>query len=385
MRDIFFEYLQNSKEVIIYGCGYYGKVLQWLLQYHGIAVDYFCDSNGRLWGEKVNNVLCISPEELKKHNDAVVIIAISKYQEVYEKLKTYTMKRLFTWDNVKSLWEDLKSDRDGAEAYLEERLTEDKILCDILKRNEKYKDIHSGERCFIIGNGPSVREMELSALKQEYVFTVNQFARSTQFNVVDSNYHIWVDYRFFAPDLQCEGDYELLSVMRNQPSSVQCFFPYKDAHAYVEKFELDKYVNVNYFEQNELSDLGREVDFTRYIPTCTTVVHIAIRLALYMGFKEIYLLGCECTTILNVINAKLDNYSSVTHCYDIDDKEKERARKMYGADSIQVYYEGEMKLIEGYRNLNEYCRKRDILLVNCTPGGLLEELPRKSFEEVIKG
>ena len=34
----------------------------------------------------------------------------------------------------------------------------------------KFKDIHAGERCVIIGNGPSLRDTDLSLLRDEYTF-----------------------------------------------------------------------------------------------------------------------------------------------------------------------------------------------------------------------
>ena len=38
----------------------------------------------------------------------------------------------------------------------------------------KYKNIHKGERCFIIGNGPSLNKTDVSKLKNEYCFGMNR-------------------------------------------------------------------------------------------------------------------------------------------------------------------------------------------------------------------
>ena len=37
------------------------------------------------------------------------------------------------------------------------------------------KDIHRGQRCFIIGNGPSLKKTDLSHLKSEFTFGMNRF------------------------------------------------------------------------------------------------------------------------------------------------------------------------------------------------------------------
>ena len=43
---------------------------------------------------------------------------------------------------------------------------------------EKMKSLENkfkGERCFIIGNGPSLNELDLNKIKDEYAFGVNAF------------------------------------------------------------------------------------------------------------------------------------------------------------------------------------------------------------------
>jgi len=40
---------------------------------------------------------------------------------------------------------------------------------------KRLHDIHKGERCFIIGNGPSLQQTDLSLLKGEYTFGMNRF------------------------------------------------------------------------------------------------------------------------------------------------------------------------------------------------------------------
>jgi hypothetical protein len=43
-----------------------------------------------------------------------------------------------------------------------------------IRRLGEYKDIHRGKRCFIIGNGPSLKNTDLSKLKDEYTFGLNR-------------------------------------------------------------------------------------------------------------------------------------------------------------------------------------------------------------------
>jgi len=44
-----------------------------------------------------------------------------------------------------------------------------------IKRLAAFKDIHKGKRAFIIGNGPSLKQTDLSKLKTEFTFGMNRF------------------------------------------------------------------------------------------------------------------------------------------------------------------------------------------------------------------
>lgn len=380
----FLEYLRKQEELIIYGCGNNGKFLCWFLCQQDIHIHYWCDSNKDLWNKEVNNILCISPRQLGRHKSAVIILSMEKYKEVLPTLAQLSFSNIFTWDDVKSLKTELQDDRILVKQYLEWQLGQLPHIAEILDKNRRFKNIHSGQRCFIIGNGPSIREQDLSLLKGEVVFTVNQIARNPQFYQMDTKYHLWADPAFFKIELCCEGDYQLLQIMKQLPKDAECFFPYYAAN-YVNKFELYKDINVNYFSSSALVDEEEEIDFAGFVRNGYTVAQYAIRLAIYMGFKEIYLLGCECTTILNVINARTSQYMMVTHGYDIDEKEKERAKYMYFSLPMEEYYKSEYGVMTEYRLLARYCKNRKIQVVNCTPGGLLEEFPRMSYGKVVHG
>ena len=46
---------------------------------------------------------------------------------------------------------------------------------DSIRKLNALKDTHSGERCFIIGNGPSLKNTDLSKLKDEFTIGMNRF------------------------------------------------------------------------------------------------------------------------------------------------------------------------------------------------------------------
>ena len=84
----------------------------------------------------------------------------------------------------------------------------------ILARNIELKDIYKDQRCFILGNGPSIKNMDLSELADEKVFTVNQFTKSKVYKDIKPTFHLWSDERFFDLNEKDKGDMEILSDMK---------------------------------------------------------------------------------------------------------------------------------------------------------------------------
>lgn len=254
-----------------------------------------------------------------------------------------------------------------------------------LNANHELENIHKGKRCFVIGNAPSLNTQDLSVLKDEIVLTVNQISRNKQFKSLNTNYHFWADPGFFKENSK-EGDKELLEVMMSvntEGNRPICFFPL-EVKEFVSNKKLDQILNVRYFVPGHiLFDQYKKIDFSGMIPGMNTVVQYAIMLGIYMGCTEIYLLGCDCTGILSYIETKTDS-GNFEYAYDISQAEAERMKAMLGGVSCEQTFYGWAKIFEGYRLLGEYCKKRGIQLINSTNGGILDCLPRKKFENVVK-
>ena len=64
------------------------------------------------------------------------------------------------------------------------------------KNREKLillKNKHKGERCFIIGSSPSLKQLDLSLLNNEITFTVNRGYKLSENGFYNFNYHVLQD------------------------------------------------------------------------------------------------------------------------------------------------------------------------------------------------
>jgi len=139
-----------------------------------------------------------------------------------------------------------------------------------------FKDKHKGERCVIIGNGPSLNQMDLSFLKHEICFGTNKiFLGFKQWDFLPT-YYVAVNRlvikqnaaqicqipcpKFISnrgiPDLEPQED---LMFIRTHPDNGQPFCP----------------------------------DPTQGLQEGNTVTYVAMQLAYYMGFETVILIGVD--------------------------------------------------------------------------------------------
>lgn len=259
-----------------------------------------------------------------------------------------------------------------------------------LADNISFKDKYKGERCFIIGNGPSLNDMDLSLLKDEFTFTVNQLPKNKQFESINTTFHMWSDARFFKMDENDEGDMALLETMKNVNSkdNKPVVFYEIAAKDMVEKFELDKVLDIHYFAALQFTKkryLKKDnIDFTKVVCNWPTVIQIAITMAIYMGFSEIYLLGLDCTGFINIAETKLKDYSQgIKYAFDVSDAEKKRMEKSNSMYSMKQELICQAELFDDYDLISEYAKRKGIKIFNATRGGLLESFERAVYEEVV--
>lgn len=266
---------------------------------------------------------------------------------------------------------------------------------ELLRQNRQFRDTYKGKRCFILGNGPSLNKLDFSSLSKEYVFTVNQITRNEGFRELQSNFHLWSDGMFFEIDENSSEDRELLEVMRevSRCNKETISFYAVEARKMIQKYHLDQCLNIHYFAQIYSSSIeegtGNKlrgfVDFTKISCGFYTVIHTAVCLAVYMGFSEIYLLGCDCNGFLNIAASRGEHTEEeAAYGYDISENEKKRLKKVAQRKTVEEELQGYAWIYHDYALLRDYCTRQGVRLLNATDGSLLDCLPRVTLDDVLK-
>jgi len=137
----------------------------------------------------------------------------------------------------------------------------------------KFKDIHKGDRCFIIANGPSLKNMDLSLLKNEITIGMNRI-------------HLMKDINGFVPTYVVVADIDIqLKQFTQEYNDVQLTRFYNwNARGLFNNVE-----NLMFFKESFQPEF--QSDFTKKIGTGKSVTYSCLQLAFYMGFKEVILIG----------------------------------------------------------------------------------------------
>jgi len=251
------------------------------------------------------------------------------------------------------------------------------MLPDLLERNKIFRDCHKGKRCFIIGNGPSLKTQDLSPLGNEITFVVSFFYKHSIIEKWQPKYHFLADPAFFdgtEPFLESEHKIsiaEFFNQLRTKLYSTSFFVPIWGAKKIVENgflpFERTYFVPFQGLLSKGVSELP---DFTKAVPGVQSVSQIAIMAAIYMGCSPIYLLGLD--------HNWLANWGHDPHFYGtsamIPDK----------IPSFKSELEANLSLWYGYEHLLNLTTTRGIKILNATKGGLLDVFERVDYESLFE-
>ena len=237
------------------------------------------------------------------------------------------------------------------------------IRANAKKRFEKLKFLKNSymdKRIFIIGTGPSLQVDDVKKLKNEYTMGLNSFVTGIkEFGYEPSFYGF--------TDVEVVNDIWTKEVMALSKSIV--FMPTRRWYnPKVKKALLDKQNVVEYpmIEGHQWMNFAKKVpkdfskDASREVYFGYTCAYAMLQLAVYMGFKEIYLLGMDC------------NYPANVQCFgEVRDQDKIKA----GSNAGQYF-------MIAWEEAKKYCDANGIKIYNATRGGKLEVFPRVNFDEI---
>lgn len=223
-----------------------------------------------------------------------------------------------------------------------------------------FKNIYNGQKCFVVGAGPSLAFLDLSKIHNHVVISVNSSALLMPWKDGSSDRRFWV-----SNDTLClRWDYFWTHVLKTKSTKI--------VRTSWKKHDEDiRNHNFRYFsprKSDSIIDDSVNLCSTSSIPT-------AIDFAIYMGCSSICLLGVDHQMV-----------HGNSHFWQFWNKKKwpQRSDKdsMFRPEQshqIKVFKQN----VIAYKSLNKYATSKNIEIFNCSSRSKIDVFPKISLEKAL--
>lgn len=245
------------------------------------------------------------------------------------------------------------------------------------KFNDRFKDKHNNDRCFVVGTGPSIKEQNLKLLKNEFVIGVSGLFMHEDIDFIKPDYYV------LPPVFRSHGDFYkeesfiswLKAMGESLRNDVVMFLDIGDKK-YIDKYKIfrDKQIVwLNYlpFDKNTII---KKINVL-YMPSINSVSETAIQVAIYLGFKEIYIIGFDHSWYDVEYKHFDDNYMKFF------DEEKFK-NIIWNSTKNEVFMSIHSEIFNKYKRL--YAIKKNIYNANANQNSYVDTFPRVRFEDLLK-
>jgi len=304
---------------------------------------------------------------------------------------------------------------------------DDLISRNILCKNRSLENIHKGERCFVIATGSSVNDIELSKLSEEVTFGCNfinyhpdidklklnnfvstpspsslKYSQSKSIHseskiFSEEDILVWLEDGLELGTYSSEP-YKYFSQIDSDLDNGTLIFLGAGSKKFIENNHIFKDKDVFYLKPygSLLAAKEQIIDISKRITFFENTLFGMLAIAMYMGFKQIYLIGSDYT------------YEPVRefHFYDslafsktieknialkwIDDIAEARKMEVYKIVEDEDFYlptfvAHNKKSRDAHVLVNKFAKSKGVRIVNIVPDGFASPIYEKvSWEYVVR-
>jgi hypothetical protein len=240
-----------------------------------------------------------------------------------------------------------------------------------LRANRTLRDSRKGRRAFLLATGPSLKLENLKLLEGEDCYSVSNFFLHEDVELLKPRYH------FFAPyhkPLEVDNFVEWLRQCDQAlPPETGIAMCHADSWM-VKKHGLFTERDVRYmFLQGMFA--GR-YDLERVVMKPQTGPIMMLPFLLYMGYSEIYLLGCDHTI--------LRDYGGITeNFYDKNEDVRENATNTSDWIGIEPLLNSQLNVFAQYEYYRRAADSKGVRIVNLSRDSWLPVFERATLDRVL--
>jgi hypothetical protein len=301
---------QQGRKIFLFGAGPTGAKALGVLRTQALILG-FLDNDARKWGTVHEGFVVRAPNEALTHDDSEIWITCGAWKLVNEQLlrmgvdsdrirvwsKDVRFEGDFPWtksfpdeEKLTALDQWQRAQRnffDKVETVFDRGNWIRRIHPGYRSKIRRIADLYKGRRCFVIGNGPSIRRMDISRLQNEITIGSNGVFRmfsewgfSTTFYTMEDVAQV-EDRRSELPSVK--GSIRLFGL---------------DNSYCISEREDTLFVNLCRYSHPFDSHWKRYYpDFSKDLSVCaylgSTVTYLNLQLAFYLGCDPVYLIGVD--------------------------------------------------------------------------------------------
>ncbi len=238
-----------------------------------------------------------------------------------------------------------------------------------MSKIQGWKNHYAGERCFILGNGPSLAKMNLSHLKNEISFGTNSIA------LLFFPRHMVLCAKTILSSREWKATAELGVNM-----SKHSFVSKRMTRMKLSPEKITVFEDAAWLGNRGTPFVDRDRKWFSDDPTvkpfCKTFSSGTVmqQLAVYLGCSPIYMIGFDGGYIAQ--ERVGDDPNHFFSGYWGNDLEPIEARR---ADEINA------SSLDGHRYAKKYCDSHEVEIYNATPGGNVDVFERVDYESIFAG
>jgi hypothetical protein len=225
---------------------------------------------------------------------------------------------------------------------------------------KKYQDNYSGKRCFIIGNGPSLKHTDISFLKNEFTFGMNRVYLAFEEWGFQTSFLVSINDLVIE---QCRQDFISLDLPLFISWRARNLLFSKQAPLENTCFLYTTYSGSR-FSRNIIERFWEGA----------TVTYVCLQLAYCMGFQEVYLVG---------VDHSFETKGKANQMVISDGDDPNHFSPNYFGKGFRWQLPDLETSEQAYRMAADVYQKADRLVFDATVGGKLDVFPKVDFHTLF--
>lgn len=255
----------------------------------------------------------------------------------------------------------------------------------------RFNSIDNKKTCFIIGCGPSLKNMNLDFLKNEDLFVTSHFYEHSFCNNYSPKYYFFLDPNIF---LLNKKNYRRDSLIINRLKKIKSrtpdstyVLPLQSGKIIINNeilpIEKTKFVRMLSFDMADY--IPKNLDLKSGTPFSFNVLPWMINIALLMKYKKIILIACE-------QDLYISNYSSFKSKKSIINEmningqnvnNKNYNETLYPNTSNYVCFWLSKNILRAHLNLLNFSKIKSAKIINCTKRGVLDVYAKGNVRDYL--